>query len=135
MDERDFYDEMETMKPARLACLYCRQADTYDLRWKVRTKRKALRGGGSEEDRLRFAKWQPYMVRRDDFVQCKNPRCRKRFEVSGIQSIVFSSDPGVAPSGPPRARAPRRESPATRGREAGSELKSRRRGDDGGGQE
>jgi hypothetical protein len=29
------------------------------------------------------------MIRRDDMVQCKNPRCRKRFEVYGIQSVVF----------------------------------------------
>jgi hypothetical protein len=30
------------------------------------------------------------MLRRDDFVQCKNLRCRKRFEISGIQSVVFT---------------------------------------------
>jgi hypothetical protein len=29
------------------------------------------------------------MVRRDDLVACKNPRCRKRFEVSGVQSVAF----------------------------------------------
>jgi hypothetical protein len=28
-------------------------------------------------------------VRRDDMVQCKNMRCRKRFEVSGVQSVAF----------------------------------------------
>jgi hypothetical protein len=29
------------------------------------------------------------MVRRDDLVGCKNVRCRKRFEVAGIQSVAF----------------------------------------------
>lgn len=29
------------------------------------------------------------MVRRDDMVMCKNMRCRKRFEVSGVQSVAF----------------------------------------------
>jgi hypothetical protein len=29
------------------------------------------------------------MVRRDDLVACKNIRCRKRFEVSGVQSVAF----------------------------------------------
>jgi hypothetical protein len=29
------------------------------------------------------------MVRRDDLVACKNLRCRKRFEVSGVQSVAF----------------------------------------------
>jgi hypothetical protein len=29
------------------------------------------------------------MVRRDDLVACKNVRCRKRFEVAGVQTVVF----------------------------------------------
>jgi hypothetical protein len=29
------------------------------------------------------------MVRKDDMVACKNIRCRKRFEVAGIQSVAF----------------------------------------------
>lgn len=89
MEERDFFEEAETTKPVKLSCQHCRQIDTYEIRWMVRTKKKTLRGSASEEDRLRFAKWQSYMVRRDDMAQCKNPRCRKRFEISGIQSIVY----------------------------------------------
>jgi hypothetical protein len=27
-------------------------------------------------------------VRKDDVVNCLNMRCRKRFEVSGVQSVV-----------------------------------------------
>jgi hypothetical protein len=90
MDERDFFDETESRKPANLSCLYCHQSDTYDVRWLVRTKKKTLRGPADERDRAKFAKAQSYMIRCDDFVQCKNPRCRKRFEITGLQSVVFS---------------------------------------------
>lgn len=89
MEERDFFDEAEELKPAVLNCDKCRQSDTYDVRWLVRTKKKALRGQADERDRARFAKARTYMIRRDDFLQCRNPRCRKRFEISGLQSVVF----------------------------------------------
>jgi hypothetical protein len=89
MDEREFFDENETQKPATLSCDKCRQSETYSVRWLVRTKKQALRGAVDERDRARFAKAQSYMLRRDDFMQCKNPRCRKRFEISGLQSVVF----------------------------------------------
>jgi hypothetical protein len=89
MNERDFFEENESLKPATLSCLFCHQTDGYEIRWLVRTKRKKLPGHADEQDRARFAKSRSYMLRRDDFVQCKNPRCRKRFEISGIQSVVF----------------------------------------------
>jgi hypothetical protein len=89
MDERDFFDETETLKPATLSCLFCHQTDAYEIRWLVRTKRKKLPGHADERDRARFANSRNYMLRRDDFVQCKNPRCRKRFDISGIQSVVL----------------------------------------------
>ncbi|MFB3922627.1 MAG: hypothetical protein ACE145_12955 [Terriglobia bacterium] len=89
MDERDFYNETETHKPATLSCLHCRQTDTYEIRWLVRTKKQSLPRGADERDRAKFAKAQSYMIRRDDLVMCKNVRCRKRFEISGVQSVVF----------------------------------------------
>jgi hypothetical protein len=89
MDERAFFDENETTKPATLSCLYCHQTEAYEIRWLVRTKKKNLPGNADERDRAKFAKSRTYMLRRDDFVQCKNPRCRKRFEISGLQSVVF----------------------------------------------
>ncbi|HUI42811.1 MAG TPA: hypothetical protein VL523_12665 [Terriglobia bacterium] len=89
MDEREFFDETEASKPASLNCDKCHQSDTYDVRWLVRTKKTALRGQADERDRARFAKARSYMIRRDDVVQCRNPRCRKRFEISGLQSVVF----------------------------------------------
>ena len=89
MEERDFFDESETLKKADLNCLHCHQSETYEIRWLVRTKKKALRGGADERDRARFANARSYMLRRDDVMQCKNPRCKKRFEISGLQSVVF----------------------------------------------
>lgn len=89
MEERDFFDESETLKPASLSCLFCRQTAAYDIRWLVRTKKQTLPRGADERDRARFEKARSYMLRRDDFAQCKNLRCRKRFEISGVQSVVF----------------------------------------------
>ena len=61
----------------------------YQLSWLIRSKRPQLPRGADERDRARFAKAQSYMVRRDDMVGCKNIRCRKRFDVAGIQSVAF----------------------------------------------
>ena len=54
--------------------------------------REALAKGADRAIHLeddRFAKAQSYMVRKDDTVGCKNIRCRKRFEVSSLQSVAF----------------------------------------------
>jgi hypothetical protein len=89
MEERAFYTESQTTKPATLNCPYCRTADSYDLRWVVRKKRERLPGGADERDRARFAKWQSYMVLVDDKAMCKNPRCRKRFDISGVKTTAY----------------------------------------------
>ncbi len=89
MDERDFFDEKESRKAHTLTCPHCRQPGEYELAWLVRTKKKQLSGRADERDRAKFAKAQSYMVRRDDMVMCKNIRCRKRFEVAGVQSVAF----------------------------------------------
>ncbi len=89
MEERDFFDEKEVQKPANLSCLFCRQTATYQVRWLERKKKQTLRGRADERDRARYQKARSYLLRRDDFVQCQNPRCRKRFEISGLQSVVF----------------------------------------------
>ncbi|MGD0695877.1 MAG: hypothetical protein ABSB82_13585 [Terriglobia bacterium] len=89
MEERDFFDETESVKPANLSCEFCHQTDTYDIRWLVRTKKRTIPARADERDRARFAKAQSYMLRHDDYLQCKNLRCRKRFAISGVQSVVF----------------------------------------------
>jgi len=89
MDERAFFHESRTTKPATLHCPYCRTADTYELNWLVRKKKDRLPPGADERDRARFEKTQSYMVLVDDKVVCKNVRCRKRFDVSGIKTMAF----------------------------------------------
>ena len=89
MDEKAFYRESQTTKPATLNCPYCRSAESYDLRWIVRKKVDRLPGGADERDRARFAKFISYMVLVDDKVPCKNVRCRKMFEVSGIRTTAY----------------------------------------------
>jgi len=89
MDERAFYSESQTTKPAVLNCPYCRSSETYDLRWMVRKKRDRLPGGADERDRAKFAKAQSYMVLVDDKAGCKNPRCRRTFDISGIKTMAF----------------------------------------------
>jgi hypothetical protein len=89
MDERDFYNEAETTKPSTLSCLHCHQTETYEVRWLVRTKKPALRSSADDRDRAKFAEARSYMIRRDDLLLSKNLRCRKRFEISGLQSVVF----------------------------------------------
>jgi len=88
MEERDFYTESEQTFKANLNCPHCRQVAEYALRWAVRKKKDSLPPRANEQDRAKFAKFQSYMVRKDDMASCQNMRCRKRFEVSGIQSVV-----------------------------------------------
>jgi hypothetical protein len=89
MEERDFFDERPEKKTATLNCPHCHQSAEYELLWLVRTKKRQLPSRADERDRARFAKAQSYMLRKDDMMMCKNMRCRKRFEVSGVQSVAF----------------------------------------------
>ena len=89
MDERAFYKESQTTKPANLNCPFCRTQENYELRWLLRKKVDRLPGHADERDRAKFAKAASYMVLLDDKVMCKNMRCRKRFDVSGIKTTAF----------------------------------------------
>ena len=89
MNERDFFNEQEEKKRAVYSCPHCRERAEYEVRWLRRTKKSSLPRGASEQDRARFAKSRDYMVRIDDVLTCKNVRCRKRFEIPNLQSVVF----------------------------------------------
>ncbi len=89
MEERDLYDEKEQKKAHNLTCPHCRQAADYEISWLVRTKKKQLPPRADDRDRAKFAKAKSYMVRKDDLLMCKNMRCRKRFEIAGVQSVAF----------------------------------------------
>lgn len=89
MEEREFYDEREQKKAHTLNCPHCQQPGEYEIAWLVRTKKKQLSGRADERDRAKFAKARSYMVRKDDLLACKNLRCRKRFEITSVQSVAF----------------------------------------------
>ena len=89
VEERDFFDERQEQRTHTLTCPHCGQAGDYQVGWVVRRKKAQLGRGADERDRARFAKAQSYMVRKDDQTACKNIRCRKRFEIAGIQSVAF----------------------------------------------
>jgi hypothetical protein len=89
MEERDFFDERPEQRTHTLTCPFCGQPGEYQVGWVVRRKKTQLGRGADERDRARFAKAQSYMVRRDDQAACKNMRCRKRFEIAGLQTVAF----------------------------------------------
>jgi hypothetical protein len=89
MDEKAFYSESQAKKPATLNCPFCRTQETYELNWIVRTKKERIPGGADERDRAKFAKAQSYMVLADHQTMCRNPRCRRRFDISGIKTMAF----------------------------------------------
>jgi hypothetical protein len=92
VDERAYYTESQATKPATLHCPFCKSSESYELRWMVRKKKDRLPPGADERDRARFQKSQSYMVLLDDKVACKNLRCRKRFDISGVKSMAFLSE-------------------------------------------
>lgn len=92
MDERAFFTESSAGKPAQLQCPFCRTSETYELKWLVRKKKDRVPPGADERDRARFQKAQSYMVLLDDKTVCKNMRCRKRFDISGVKTMAYLGD-------------------------------------------
>ena len=89
MEEREFFTETNEQRTHTLTCPHCGQAGQYQVGWVIRRKRAQLPRHADERDRARFAKARSYMVRRDDQLGCSNIRCRKRFEISSLQTIAF----------------------------------------------
>jgi hypothetical protein len=92
VDERAFYRESQVSKQATLNCPFCKTSDTYDLRWLVRRKIDRIPRQADERDRAKFAKAASYMVLLDEKASCRNQRCRRTFEISGIKTTAFLSD-------------------------------------------
>ena len=89
IDERQFFVESQTTKPATLNCPFCRTVDTYDLRWLLRKKRDRLPGNGDDRDRTKSLKALSQMVLLDDKATSKNQRCRKPSAISGVKTTAF----------------------------------------------
>lgn len=92
MEERQYFVESPTTRPATLHCPFCRVSSSYELRYLLRRKRDRLPPGADERDRARFAKSQSYLVLLEDKVRCANPRCRKTFEITGIKTMSFLAE-------------------------------------------
>ena len=92
MEEREFFNETTETRTHNLTCPKCVQTADYKVSWVVRRKRPQLPRNADERDRARFAKAQSYMVRRDDKLACTNMRCRKPFEITGLQTLAFIND-------------------------------------------
>jgi hypothetical protein len=92
MDERAFFRESRANKQATLQCPYCRTSDTYELQWILRRKIDRLPSNADERDRAKFRKAESYMVLVTDKVPCKNMRCRRMFDVSGIKTTAYLVD-------------------------------------------
>jgi hypothetical protein len=97
MQERDMFDEKTETRTHTLTCPKCNQPNEYQVTWLVRRKKSRLPGNADDRDRAQFAKAQSYMLRRDDKLGCKNIRCRKPFEIEGLQSIAFMQEVPDAP--------------------------------------
>jgi len=89
MEERDLFNESPEQRTHTLTCPHCGQSAEYKVGWLVRRKKPQIPRGADERDRARYAKAQDYMVRRDDMLACSNIRCRKRFEITSLQSVAF----------------------------------------------
>ena len=89
MDEKRYYDEKPETKQMTLVCPHCREEGTFPVRWMLRSKKNAMPPGGDADDRAKFAKAQSYMLLVDTQAMCKNLRCRKRFDISGVKTVAF----------------------------------------------
>ena len=89
MDEREFYTERRVTKTASYVCPKCRERSDFDVQWLERSKKKSLPSHAGDIDRAKFAKARNHLVRIDDVVVCKNQRCRARFDIPNLQSVVF----------------------------------------------
>ena len=89
MEERDFFDERPEARKHNLTCPHCNTPGEYSIQWLVRRKKPQVPRGADERDRAKFAKFLSYMVLMDDKAMCKNMRCRKNFDISGIKTMAF----------------------------------------------
>ena len=89
MRESKFFNETDVKKEMNLTCPFCRETFSYRVRWRQRLKKKHLPRMVSSEDHQRFVKARSYLIRLDDTVCCRNSHCRKQFEITSFQTVVF----------------------------------------------
>ena len=87
LDERDFFNNRNETRNDTLACPRCKRANTYQMRWVIRTRKDRIPPSADARDRALFAKLRDYMIRIDDVVTCKT--CGKKFDIPSQHSMVF----------------------------------------------
>jgi len=95
LDERDFFNNRNETRNDTLACPRCTRANTYQMRWVIRTRKDRIPPSADARDRALFAKLRDYMIRIDDVVTCKT--CGKKFDIPSQHSMVFLEEGRVAP--------------------------------------
>jgi hypothetical protein len=105
-EERAFFDERPETRMHLLTCPHCSVAGEYRLQWLVRRKRQQAPRNADERTLAKFRKAQSYMVRREDAVDCVNQRCRKHFEITGLQTVADLVDTSVLPADHKEAAGP-----------------------------
>ena len=91
MDERDFLQRLQNSAPT---ISFAPNADRPTITKSPGSFAASAPSprNADERDRAKFAKAQSYMVRRDDKLACSNMRCRKPFEIVGLQTLAFLND-------------------------------------------
>ena len=101
LDERDFFNNRNETRNDTLTCPRCKRANTYQMRWVIRTRKDRIPPSADARDRALFAKLRDYMIRIDDVVTCKT--CGKKFDIPSQHSMVFIDS--KTPAGGPTAAA------------------------------
>ena len=87
LEERDFFDDRNEIRPDRLMCRRWRRANEYRMRWVVRTRKAGIPPGVDARDRALCGKRRDSMIRVDDAVTCST--CGKKFDIPSQHSLVF----------------------------------------------
>ena len=92
MDERAFFRESRANKSASLHVRFAGRQNPMTCSGLYGKKVDRLPGNADERDRAKFKKAESYMVLVTDKVPCKNMRCRRMFDVSGIKTTAYIVD-------------------------------------------
>ena len=75
LDERAFFTEKPESRTGKYQCPKCRRTNEYPVRWVRRSKKDRVPNGADDADRAKFAKLRDYLLRVDDEVTGRTPRC------------------------------------------------------------
>ena len=93
MEEREFFNETTETRTHNLTCPKCGQAAEYKVTWVVRRKRPQLpRNADASATAQNSPKRSRTWCAATTSSKLLNMRCRKPFEITGLQSLAFLND-------------------------------------------